>query len=99
MLPICRKVFERIICNELFKYSKENNLLSSHQSSIVPGVSCVEQLITITHEIYKVFDSSPSLEVQGVFLDISKVFDKLWHDGLSYKLKRHDIDGDLLKLI
>ena len=63
------------------------------------GVSCVEQLITITHEIYKVFDSSPSLEVQGVFLDISKAFDKFWYDGLSYKLKRHGIDGDLLKLI
>ena len=34
-----------------------------------------------------------------MFLDISKAFDKVWHDGLLYKLKRNGINGDLLKLI
>ena len=46
-----------------------------------------------------VFDCSPSLEVRGVFLDISKAFDKVWHDGLIYKLKRNGIICDLLMLI
>ena len=99
MLPICGKVFERIIFNDLFKYFKENNLLSPHQSGFIPGDSCVQQLIAITNEIYKAFDCSSSLEVRGVFLDISKAFDKVWHDGLLYKLKRNGINGDLLKLI
>ena len=35
----------------------------------------------------------------GVFLDISKAFDKVWHHGLLYKLKRNSINGDWLKLI
>ena len=48
---------------------------------------------------YKAFDCSPSLEVRGVFLDISQAFDKVWHDGLLYKLKCNGINGDLLKLI
>ena len=98
MLPICGKVFEHIIFNGLLKYFKENNLLSPHQSGFITGDSCVQQLIAITHEIYKAFDCSPSLEVRGVFLDISKTFDKVWHDELLYKLKRNDIIGDLLKL-
>ena len=34
-----------------------------------------------------------------MFLDISKAFDKVWHDGLLYKLKRNGINGDILKLI
>ena len=44
-------LFERIIFNDVFKYFKENNLLSPHQSGFIPGDSCVQQLIAITHEI------------------------------------------------
>ena len=39
------------------------------------------------------------IEVRGVFLDISKAFDKVWYDGLIYKLKRNGITGDLLRLM
>ena len=99
LLPICGNVFERMIFNDLFKYFKDNNPLSSHQSGFIPGDSCVQQLTAITHEIYKSFDCSPSLEVRGVFLDISKAFDKVWYDGLLCNLKLDGINGGLLKLI
>ena len=99
LLPICANVFERLIFNSLFNYFIENNLLSPHQSGFIPGDSCVQQLISITHEIYNAFDCNPSLEVRGVFLDISKAFDKVWHDGLIYKLKHNGVNGDLLRLI
>ena len=33
-----------------------------------------------------------------MFLDISKAFDKVWHDGLLFKLNQNDINGSLLKL-
>ena len=95
LLLTCGKVCQPIIFNDLFKYLKVNNL-SLHQSGFI---RCVQQLKAITHEIYKAFDCSPSFEVRGVFLDISKVFDKVWHDGLLYKLKQNSISVDLLKLI
>ena len=82
LLPICGKVFEKIIFNSLFVYLNNNNLLNSNQSGFRPGDSCVNQLISITHEICKAFGANPSLEVRGVFLDLSKAFDKVWHDGL-----------------
>ena len=44
------------------------------------------------------FDDPKSLEVRAVFLDISKAFDKVWHDGLLYKLKQNGNSGCLLKL-
>ena len=53
--------------------------------------------MAIAHEIYKSFDNG--YEVRGVFLDISKAFDKVWHKGLIYKLKQNGISGKLLNLI
>ena len=35
LLPICGKVFERIIFNDLFKFFKENNLLSPRKSGFI----------------------------------------------------------------
>ena len=53
----------------------------------MPRDLCINQLISITHEIYQSFDEG--LEVRGVFLDISKAFDKVWHEDLICKLKQN----------
>ena len=37
--------------------------------------------------------------MRGTFLDISKPFDKVWHEGLIFKLKIYGIEGNLLKLL
>ena len=63
LLPICGKIFERLIFNSLHNYFIENNFLSPHQSDFIPGDSPVQQLISVTHEIYNAFDCNPSLEV------------------------------------
>ena len=54
-------------------------------------------LLIITHEIFKSFDYG--YEVRGVFLDISKAFDKVWYEGLIDKVKQNGVKGDLLHLI
>ena len=36
------------------------------------------------------------MEVRGVFLDISKAFDKVWHYVLVYKVKQNGVADDLL---
>ena len=97
LLPICSKIFDRLLFNELYKFLNEDDLLSSNQSGFRPGDSCINQLLSITHEIYQFFDDD--LEVRGVFLDTSKAFDKVWHEGLIVKLSRNGISGNLSYLL
>ena len=37
--------------------------------------------------------------MRGVFLDISKDFDKVWRIGLLFKLQAYGVDGELLSLL
>ena len=97
LLPTCSKIFERLLLNNLYKFLNENDLLSSNQSGFRPGDSCINQLLSITHEIYQFFDDD--LEVRGVFLNTSKAFDKVWHEGLIVKLSRNGISGNLSYLL
>ena len=62
-----------------------------------PGDSCINQLLSITHEIYSSFDDV--FEIRSVFLDISKAFDKVWHEGIIFKLKQNGISDDLLNIL
>ena len=96
LLPICGKFFERLIFNEMFKFFIENELISPNQSGFKPGDSYTNQLLAITHEIYKSFDEG--FEVRGVFLDISTVFDKVWYGGLIFKSKQNGISANLINL-
>ena len=35
------------------------------------------------------------LEFRSYFLDLSKVFDKVWHEGIIFKLKQNGTSGEL----
>ena len=97
LLPICGKIFERLIYNVMYDSLTENDLLSPNQSGFRSGDSCINQLLSINHEILNAFDKG--LEVRGIFLDISKAFGKAWHDGLIFKLRQNGISGDIINIL
>ena len=99
VLPLCGKLFEKIIYDDLYKYLETNSILNINQSGFRAGDSCINQLISITHEIFNSFDTNPTLEVRGLFLDISKAFDKVWHEGIIFKLKSNGVEGKILNLL
>ena len=76
-----------------------NNLISDKQSGYKKNDSTIKQLLAITHEIYKAFDHSPPKEVRAIFLDISRAFDSVWHEGLIHKLKQNGIEGEILNIL
>ena len=58
-----------------------------HQSGFWSNNSCVDQLLSIVHNLYKCFDAYPTLETCGVFLDMSN------HEILLVKLDFYGICG------
>ena len=99
LLPVFSKIFEKIIYNSLYSYITTNKLLNPCQSGFQKGDSCVSQFLKITHDIFKNFDCDPPIDTRSIFLDMSKAFDKVWHDGLLYKLKAHGVEGKLFNLL
>ena len=92
-------MFEKVIYNSLYKYYESNDILNVNQSGFRQGDSCINQLINITHDVFQSFDSNPPLKVRGVFLYISKAFNRIWHEGLFFKLKSNGIESYLYNLI
>ena len=73
-----------------------NNLITENQSGFRTGDSCTNQLLSLEHEIHESFHCG--LEVRSIYLDMSKAFDKVWHEGLIFKLEQNGITGKLLNL-
>ena len=56
LLPIHRKIFERIIFNSLYEHHEVSKLLSAHQSGFRYNDSCVNRLLSIIHYLCKAFN-------------------------------------------
>ena len=51
LLPITGKILERLLCDRMFEFFIINNLISDNQLGFKPGDSCINQLLSINHEI------------------------------------------------
>lgn len=95
LLSSLSKVFEKIVHRRIYDHLTEHSLLTDKQSGYRRKHSTEQQLLYLTHNLYKALDSGN--DFTAIYLDISKYFDKIWHVGLLHKCK-HDfgITGILL---
>ena len=78
----------------LYKFCSDNNLLTWRKSGYKPGDSTINQLIEITHNILQSLEKGQ--DYCFISLDARAAFDRVWHAGLIYKLKKIGICGTAL---
>ena len=81
----------------MFDNFSKSNLLSPNQSGFRRGYSCINQHLSVNHKIVSAFEMG--LEVRGIFLDVSKAFDKVRHDGLIFKLRQNGICYEMINIL
>ena len=87
LLPILSKVFERTLLNKLQPCLDE--IIPNHQFGFRRGHSTTQQVHRATWTVKKALDERKYCS--AVFLDVSQAFDRVWHNGLKYKIK-HNIN-------
>jgi len=85
LLPFFSKILERLILKRILPYISSSSILPNTQFGFRTAHSTIHQLHRLVDAI------SFSLEKKSycscVFLDISQAFDRVWHEGLLYKIK------------
>ena len=97
LLPTLSKICESVIHDRMMKHCLENSVISERQAAYLKGDSTVSQLLYIVHNIRKNWGEHKI--TQGLFLDVSAAFDKVWHNGLLAKLGQIGVEGSFLDIL
>jgi hypothetical protein len=91
------KTFERVLRNHMVHHLESNNLLSNSQHGFRQKRSCLTQLIEHVEHIYSCLNKGEEVDV--IYLDYAKAFDKVDHNILLAKLKKYGIRGKVHRWI
>lgn len=83
LLPIFSKIFERLLLPQLLIHLEKT--IPETQFGFRSLHSCPQQLHRVVDVILDTFEEK--FVCHGLFLDTEKAFDKVWHEGLLYKIK------------
>ena len=89
VLPCFSKILERSMYNHLYKYLKESNILYEKQFTFQSGYSTNNAIFQLVDKIFDSFEKEQS--TLGVFIGLSKAFDRADHSMLLKKLKLYAI--------
>ena len=87
------KIFEKIVREKITNYMNENNKFNNNQHGFRNGRSCISQLLNHYNKILEHLENGHEIDV--IYLDFAKAFDKVHHGKLLQKLQNVGITGKL----
>lgn len=96
LLPTLSKLFERLLLNRIVSADILRNLIPDHQFGFRQRHSTIQQCHRVVNKIRETLENKKMCS--SVFLDIEQAFDRVWHTGLLYKIKKHMSDQLFLLL-
>lgn len=84
LLPGFSKIFEKLLMARLFDFDDFAKAIPNYQFGFRREHGTEQQLARVTQFILKAYENKQYCS--AIFLDISEAFDRVWHDGLLYKL-------------
>jgi hypothetical protein len=86
LLPFFAKILEKLLLKRLLPCIAENSIIPNSQFGFRTAHSTIQQVHREVDAISYALEKK--LFCTSAFLDISQAFDRVWHDGLLYKLKK-----------
>ena len=93
LLSLISKTLERCVFNNIKHHAYEQ--INPCQNGFVPKKSCITQLIEVLDHIGRDLDRGKQIDV--LYLDMSKAFDKVSHAKLLHRLREFGFGGSILK--
>ena len=91
------KIFEKVLRNHIVSHMEENNMLNPGQHGFRAGRSCLSQLLSHMETITQILEDGDNVDV--IYLDFSKAFDKVDFLVTLRKLKLLGVTGNIGKWI
>lgn len=99
LLSSLGKIYERLLLIRLWSYVYELKLLPDEQFGFRARHSCPQQVLRITEHVLSKFHHTWPADTGAIFLDVAKAFDKVWHNGLIYKLSKFGVPDRLVLIL
>ena len=97
LLSVLGKVFERLLLKRIQAHISSTELLPQEQFGFRTGHSTSLQLLRVVNQIKQNFNYKKSTGFLS--LDVEKAFDRVWHNGLLYKLINNNFPMYVVKLV
>ena len=91
------KVAERLVNERLYWWMEKSNIITPSQAGFRKGMRTMDHLIRFAQEAGDAFQDKDN--VVAVFIDLKQAYDRIWRQGLFFKMQKLGIAGKMYNWI